>query len=307
MYVDRQGASTILFDHLFHFLEEDMNMRKITSMTMLISLLILLLNSVILYVVPEGRVAYWADWRFWGLTKGEWSDQHITVGVLFLIAGVLHIYYNWKPIVAYMKNKAREVKVFTGAFNVALAVSLLFVVGTYFQIPPMSTILDISSSFKDSGSKTYGEPPYGHAELSSLKFFAKKEYLDLEKSMELLKEAGVKVSSEKDTLKMIANNNKMTPQQVYEIIKPASTNVSGPDGETVGKSFPDSPAPGWAKKSFEEFCTEYGLKVNRLAHKLDEKGIRVDPGSSIKEIAADNDISPMDIFEVSQEFARNHS
>lgn len=274
---------------------------------MLVSLIILLLNSVILYVVPEGRVAYWADWRFWGLTKGEWSDQHITVGVLFLIAGVLHIYYNWKPIIAYMKNKAREVKVFTGAFNVALVVSLLFVVGTYFQIPPMSTILDISSSIKDSGSKTYGEPPYGHAELSSLKFFAKKEYLDLEKSMELLKAAGLTVSSEKETLKAIAKNNNMTPQQVYDVIKPANIKGNETDGTTVGKSFPDSPLPGWAKKTFEEFCNEYGLKINRLAHTLDEKGIRVDPNSSIKDIAADNDISPMDIFEATQEFARTHS
>ena len=166
-----------------------MNMRKITSMTMLISLVILILNSVVLYVVPEGRVAYWADWRFWGLTKTQWGDQHITVGVLFLIAGFLHIYFNWNPIVAYMKNKAREVKVFTGSFNVALAVTAVFVVGTYAMIPPMSTILDISSHFKDAGSEKYGEPPYGHAELSSLKMFSKKEGLDPEKSLELLKAA----------------------------------------------------------------------------------------------------------------------
>ena len=42
-------------------------MRKITSMTMVWSLIILILNSIVLYVVPEGRVSYWADWRFLGL------------------------------------------------------------------------------------------------------------------------------------------------------------------------------------------------------------------------------------------------
>ena len=46
-----------------------MNIRKITSMTMLVSFVLLLVNSVILYVVPEGRVAYWADWHMGGLTK----------------------------------------------------------------------------------------------------------------------------------------------------------------------------------------------------------------------------------------------
>ncbi len=189
-----------------------MNMRKITSMTMLISLVILILNSVVLYVVPEGRVAYWADWRFWGLTKPQWTDQHVTVGVLFLIAGFLHIYYNWNPILTYMKNKARGVKVFTGSFNVALVVTALVVIGTYYMIPPMSTILDISSHFKDAGSETYGEPPYGHAELSSLKMFSKKEGLDAVKSIELLKAAGYEVTSDKDTLKDIAARKGVAPQ-----------------------------------------------------------------------------------------------
>lgn len=268
---------------------------------MFISLIILLINSVILYVVPEGRVAYWADWHFWGLTKGEWSDQHITVGVLFLIAGILHIYFNWKPIVAYMKNKAREVKIFTGAFNVALAVSLVFVVGTYYKIAPMSTILDISSSIKDGGARTYGEPPYGHAETSTLKFFVKKEYLDLEKSLELLKAAGVAVSGETDIIKDIANNNDMTPQQVYEIIKPASTKVSAVETVHGSAAFPESPAPGWAKYTLEELCEQYGLKLGRITLKLDEKGIKVDPESSLKDIAAANELSPISIFEVIQE------
>ena len=83
-----------------------MNMRKVTSMTMLLSLAVLLLNSLILYVVPEGRVAYWSDWNFLGLTKGNWSEQHTTIGFLFLAAGLLHIYYNLNAITAYMKKQS---------------------------------------------------------------------------------------------------------------------------------------------------------------------------------------------------------
>ena len=230
---------------------------------MLVSLVILILNSVILYIVPEGRVSYWADWRFWGLTKGDWANQHITVGFLFLIAGLLHIYYNWKPIVAYMKNKAKEVKVFTGAFNFAVALSLLFVVGTYLNVPPMSTIIEISEHIKDGGARKYGEPPYGHAELSTLKFFAKKENLDVAKSLELLAAAGINVTGEKETLKEIAKNNKMTPQQVYDIIKPASTK---PAVSSSGDGFPESPTQGWAKMSLEEFCERDLTPRNILLH-----------------------------------------
>jgi len=273
-------------------------MRKVTSMTMFISLVVLILNSIVLYVVPEGRVAYWADWKFWGLTKSQWGDQHITVGVLFLVAGFLHIYYNWKPIVAYMKNKAREIKIFTGAFNVALVLTVVFVVGTIYNVPPMSTILHISESFKHAGSEKYGEPPYGHAELSSIKMFTKKENLDLGESLVLLKDAGLQVSGEKDTLKEIAKNNSMTPQQVYEVIKqaaPKQAATSSSQGET---SFPDSPKSGWGKKTLQTVCSDYGLKLERIIHKLSDKGVSAGPDETIKDIAAANDLDPMGLFEL---------
>lgn len=275
-----------------------MTMRKVTSMTMFISLVVLIVNSVILYVVPEGRVAYWADWKFWGLTKTQWGDQHITVGVLFLVAGFLHIYYNWKPIVAYMKNKAREIKIFTGAFNLALVLTIVFVVGTIYNVPPMSTILDISASFKQAGSEKYGEPPYGHAELSSLKMFTKKENLDLAQSLVLLQEAGLKNSGEKDTLKEIAKNNSMTPQQVYDVIKTAAPNSAVTAISQVETSFPDSPEAGWGKKTLQAVCSEYGLKLERIIHKLSDNGISAGPEEAIKDIAAANDLDPMGLFEL---------
>lgn len=155
-----------------------MSSRKITSMTMFISFLALVLTSVILYIVPHGRVAYWADWHLWGLTKGEWGNLHINLGFLFLFAGLLHMYYNWAPIKAYMKNRAREIKVFTPAFNVALLLTLVVGVGTYYEVPPMSTVINFGESIKDKASEKYGEPPYGHAELSSLKLFSKKQDMD---------------------------------------------------------------------------------------------------------------------------------
>lgn len=85
-----------------------MNMRKITSMTLLASLVVVVVNSVVLYIVPEGRIAHWANWTFLGLTKEEWGAQHLTVGTLFLIAGLLHIYYNWAAITAL--HEAAKIK-----------------------------------------------------------------------------------------------------------------------------------------------------------------------------------------------------
>ena len=97
-----------------------MNIRRLTSLTALLSFLLLLITIIVLYIVPQGRVAYWADWRLWGLTKEQWGDIHINIGLLFLLSIFLHIYYNWKPLLTYLKNKARELKVLTAEFNAAL-------------------------------------------------------------------------------------------------------------------------------------------------------------------------------------------
>jgi len=41
-------------------------------------------TSLILFIVPQGRVAYWADWRLLGLSKTDWGNIHINLGLLFL-------------------------------------------------------------------------------------------------------------------------------------------------------------------------------------------------------------------------------
>ena len=271
-----------------------MNLRKITSLTMLISFVLCILTSVILYIVPHGRIAYWSDWRLWRLSKTQWSDLHLNLGILLLLAGFLHLYYNWKPITAYLKDKAKTLKVFTVNFNVALMLTLAFGLGTYFHIPPMSTILNISESIKDAAVVKYGEPPYGHAELSSLKMFAKKVNLDLKKSIELLQQAGIRYENEKTTIVEIAKENNVTPKQVYEIIGPAKKkNDAG-----AHSVFPDSPPPGFGRKKLAEVCVDFSLHIPDILHALSSKGVKAEPTHSIKEIATKNNMELMAIFEI---------
>jgi hypothetical protein len=82
-----------------------MNIRRNTSLTAFLSFFFILLTSVVLYIVPQGRMAYWADWHLWSLSKDQWGAIHINVGFLFLLTLLLHIYYNWKPITLYLQNR----------------------------------------------------------------------------------------------------------------------------------------------------------------------------------------------------------
>lgn len=270
-----------------------MNIRKVTSMTMLISFVLLVLTSIILYIVPQGRIAYWSDWQLWWLSKTEWGNLHINLGFLFLFAGFFHMYYNWAPITAYMKNRAREIKIFTPSFTVAFILTLIVGVGTYLDIPPMSSVINLGNAIKDAAAEKYGEPPYGHAELSSLKLFAKKQSLDLDKAIGLLQKADIQFKDSEDTIAGIAKINKLTPQELYGIIKSA-TAKNATDSKVI---FPDSPMPGFGNKTLAAICSEFDLMFPVIQRGLAKIGVTAEAGMTIKEIAASNSKDPMAIFE----------
>ncbi len=271
-----------------------MKMRKITSLTMLLSFVLLVITSILLYIVPHGRVAYWADWHFWGMTKTQWANLHINLGFLFLLAGFLHLYYNWKPMLAYMKNKSREMKVFTPSFIVALALCFVVGVGTLMEVPPLSTVINFGESIKDKAAEKYGEPPYGHAELSSLKLFAKQTNRDLDKAMELLKKAGIKFEDEKQTILDISKANKIAPNALADIMKSAKKEI------VAGAPFPETAPAGFGHKTLADICTEYSLNMKTIVRELDKNKIKADPAQTIKEIASENGIDPHALFEVLQ-------
>lgn len=272
-----------------------MSIRRIVSLTAFLSFFVTLLTSIILYIVPQGRVAYWSDWRLWTLSKEQWGAIHINVGFLFLMSLLLHIYYNWKPIFLYLKNKAKQLIIFTKEFNTALIVTALFIFGTYIEIPPFSTIINISDDFKESAAKKYGEPPYGHAELSSIKTFAKKMNIDLKKALTLLKKSGYKVDNEIQTLKEIAKQNGVSPQKIYQAMSEAIEKSS----EVIDKlnMLPENPAPGTGNITLADFCTQYNLNIKVVTRSLKESNIISKADMTIKEIGESNKISPIDVYE----------
>ena len=229
-----------------------MTLRKITSLTALLSFILMLLTSIILYIVPEGRVAYWSDWRLWGLSKTQWGALHVNLGFLFVLSGILHIYYNWKPIVSYMKKRGKELTVFTVNFNIAFIVLIVCTAGTYFEIPPFHWVQTLGESIKDAGSRTYGEPPYGHAELSSLKLLSRRLGLDLTTSVTALKKANIRIESETQSILEIAKANGLTPKVVYETMLPEPV-------ATEGSTLPEFPKPEGTSGTLLTKWTNYCL------------------------------------------------
>ena len=197
-----------------------MSLRKITSLTTLLSFILLIITSVILYITPQGKIAHWANWRCWGIGKEEWGALHTNLGLLFLIAGIIHTVLNWNLIVNYLRNRAKKIKVFTPDFNISLVITLVITVMTLLNLPPINAIQTFNHSLKETAAETYGYPPYGHAENSTLKTFCRRTRTDLETALENLTAEKLQSISADATLSEIADANRLSPQQVYDIIEP---------------------------------------------------------------------------------------
>lgn len=271
-----------------------MNVRKVVSLTLLLTLVPLVLTSVVLFIVPEGRVAYWSEWKLLGLNKTQWGDIHINLGWLFLATGLFHLYLNWKPVLTYMKNRARELKVFTLEFNTGLLLTLFCIVGTLLGLPPLSTILDFGTSFKEAAAVKYGEPPYGHAERSSLETLARRTGLDFAQIEIELSAAGIQHEGGGQTILSVAKKNNLTPKEVWLVMQKAKpVEVAG-----MTKSFPDAPFPGFGRQTIQQLIDTYLLDPDVIILGLEKKGITVDLTQTVKEAANANNTDPHTLFEI---------
>lgn len=198
-----------------------MSFRKIVSLTTVLSFLVMCYTGLILIIVPEGRVAHWSDWRLLGLNKTQYGELHTAISLLFFIFSILHIYFNWKAIMQYLKNKAKKFVLFTPNFVVALIITGLVFMGSYYKVSPFSDLFEWQLDVDNYWADKYGEPPFGRAELVGLKSFAKKVGLDFGKVAEILQSKGIKYNSPDETLLQISKMNKITPQDIYLLIKDA--------------------------------------------------------------------------------------
>lgn len=194
--------------------------RKIISLTAFFSFVLLCFTSCVLYIVPEGRVAYWGNWSLLSLGKSQWGALHITGGLLFIIVSIWHIVLNGKPILNYMKKNAVQMLRMPVPLLCALGLCLLVYGGTLANVPPMKQLVAWNLDIKAYQAKMNGNPPYGHAELSTLEKFCAFMGFDLERVLVHLKHTQFKgVLDAQTTILELAKANSCTPQQVFMEIK----------------------------------------------------------------------------------------
>ena len=78
-------------------------LRPYTSMTMMLSTVIITITGIILYIAPQGPGSRY--WEYLGLTKHDYKDVHLFLGILATCLVILHGVINMRSITSYCQKK----------------------------------------------------------------------------------------------------------------------------------------------------------------------------------------------------------
>ena len=267
------------------------NFRAFLGVYMAISGIVMTISGIILYISPQGRIAHWSYWAIAGLTKTEWQNIHTIFTFIFVLAGGLHIYYNWKPLMNYLRRKSKETPQIRKEMISAVIFSVIIFSGTYGNIFPFSSVIDFGEEITDSWSNEDNEPPIPHAEELSIAEFARIKKIPVEKYQQLLKQNGYSVSDTSITLQQVADQYNVTPSAVGRIIPNRST--KGSTNTSIYKV-----GSGYGRKLLSEIIKENNLSWKESIAKLNSNGIVVENDDKLKNIADDNSVLPIDIIKI---------
>jgi hypothetical protein len=177
-------------------------------------------SGIILYLAPPGRVARWTSWVALGLSKGQWQAQHTLASYLFMVLGIIHLFFmNWRAFFTYVKRKV------SGQFSrrretlTAAGLFLVIFLFTLYRIPPIISIMDLGDNISDSWEERISEPPVPHTEELSLEDIAR-DILDTDPLIlvDKLEQSGFITEGIHQTLNDLAIKNKTSPASVFDNI-----------------------------------------------------------------------------------------
>lgn len=267
-----------------------------------------------LFVSPQGRVAYWAGWTLLGLSKEQYTAVHNTFMILFVTMSVWHTVLNWRPIVGYLKNRAHKLRIFTPESAVALALTALFLGGTLMGLSPFRQFLAAGASVKAYWETSAGAPPWGHAEESTLDRFCRGMEdaervesqrliaVDCSQAVEALRAGGMTVTGTDQRIIEIARTNATTPQALARIIMTVARPLTPDEAAARMAEFRavrfQRPRSGLGRMTLASYAEAYGYDLAEIRRILGAAGYEVDPEGTFRSEATRLGTDPEGLIEV---------
>jgi hypothetical protein len=254
---------------------------------------------MILFVSPPGRIANWTNWTLLGLRKQEWIGLHVCFSLLFLVAALFHVFFNWRPMLNYFKDRLSRRLGFRWEWAAALLVCLVVLAGTRSNVPPFATLLAAGENIKEGWDRPQERAPLPHAELLTLAELAQKAGVDLATATNRLQQARITNASPEVIVQQLAQANRRSAREIYESLL-ASTSSREPargGGHRAGAG--GGPGGGPGRKTLKEFCADEGIELATALERLQSKGIKATSDLTLREIAVNNGFSrPYELLDI---------
>jgi hypothetical protein len=257
------------------------------------SFLAMTFTGAMLFVTPPGRIAHWTGWTLLGLGKEQWAAQHMLFGLVFLVAALIHLCFNWKPLLSYFKDRIKRTFAFRREWVSALVLCIVVFFGTFKEVPPFSSVVALNEHFKQSWDTTRSRPPIAHAELMTLNEVAESiNGLEAPTMMHNLKDQGIVVDSADTTLGELARQNQTTPNRLYALATGGQQPREGrrDSGHRGGSSM--GAGGGFGRMTLRQFCTQNQLDLDSVLATLKDQSVEADPDVAIRTIADDCGVHP---------------
>ncbi|GAB4363570.1 MAG: DUF4405 domain-containing protein [Calditrichia bacterium] len=262
------------------------NWRAFTSLYVVFSFILMGISGLILYITPPGRVAYWTNWKLFFLTKEAWGAVHTIFSLSFIIMGSIHLYFNWKPFVSYMKSRVQAGLRVRREVAYSGLISLFILVFTLLELPPFSTIMNFGETISESWATEQEQPPAPHAELMTLAEFSQTIQIPLDVLMFRLETAGVRVEKENAIVKEVASANNMTPSELYQAI------------QSLPKVLPTTEmgsGMGYGKLKVADISRKLNITPEQTMQILKANGIDVTVDATLRDLATAHRMLPIEI------------
>lgn len=272
------------------------NTRALTTLTVTLSFLLLSFSGIMLYASPKGRVANWTGWSLFGLTKEGWGSAHTTMALLFLLGSALHVVYNWRPLLKYLKMPlAAGVKRSRSEMLGAAALVLVVFLGTLWGLPPFSTVGAIGEDIKNYWETRSIAGPYIHAEDDTLAAFAQKLGRGQDDLLERLASKGYAAEDVNMKVKDLADHYDVTPAALFAAL---SSGGAGEAHGSPGAGFGGAGGGGYGRKTLAQVCADSDIDLNAAIARLKDRGIAANGSDNVRTLADGAGMNPGELLNV---------
>ncbi|MBI5768420.1 MAG: DUF4405 domain-containing protein [Verrucomicrobia bacterium] len=264
--------------------------RALVTSLVAFSFVLLLVSGVILFLAPPGRVANWTNWTIIGLRKGDWSGLHIWFSAVFLVVVGFHLFFNWRPLMSYLKDRLTRRVGFRPEWLAATALVAVVMIGTLKHVAPFEALLEWNESLKESWDRPAERAPIPHAELLTLSALAEKGGIDLATATTRLTAKGITGFTGDTVVQAIADAAKRSARELYDII------VTGPKGSAGHAEGKAGGGLGW--KTLAQFCADEGIELAVAISRLKAGGVKADEKVTLRELATASGRKPYELPEL---------